>query len=650
MQDLTADSMTGLKSKGQQDCNTPTRGMPGRPGHTPRMRNTTTGGFIGQGWDAMAIQQSMTDNMSDQDSDQDPEAPEDYDTPTCGISDPDGETLQTHNTTPGSFVRQGHQTPLMHQGTTSRGMSGQGVETPTVHNTTTGGRNAQDQHAQSNFKTPTRVKVGRDERLPPNLLRGHGIRQSAHIPQVSLQTSAPSGSRGSSGSDVRRPSFPMNFNAQSYRENQALPPATPGNMSISKSQFQNAFSDPFENSEMATTAEQDLMLAQNARNMHHGMPQEQQSMMLNNAQNMHRGIPPHVMMRPNMNSNVFRGQDEMAEDGIDEDSSVVSPTNTYSTVDISDQGLPHTPASNRKYLMFNNAHDNAFFHQPQKPETPTPMKMSGSTEHSSNTHPLMMFSGNNNMRHGNMRPGVPMGQSFNPWDPRFFSPNDTFNMEYPPSNMAMNNPQNMGRNPGMANWQLAANSQMQGFNFPMSDQQRYAVDQHLAAAQRPTSAQQHDLSKQGSESANPIQHSQQIIGPGTRYTGFQQPASGHHAILRSRGHTESTTEEEPGDTDAAPARLTLLSAEERQRQREQRILAEGKEAGKTYKQIQALIGTNIAESTLRGRWRMMSKAKCDRLRKPVWMNEDVSCALLSLTYDVLTFHRFAYFKRTSLSR
>ena len=76
------------------------------------------------------------------------------------------------------------------------------------------------------------------------------------------------------------------------------------------------------------------------------------------------------------------------------------------------------------------------------------------------------------------------------------------------------------------------------------------------------------------------------------------------------------------------------SAEEPQlREKENEILRKGKAQGLTYKQIRAMMGTNIAESTLRGRWRAISKNKEHRVRKPKWTHRDVS---LNISFSVLS--------------
>ncbi|KAF2202901.1 hypothetical protein GQ43DRAFT_479506 [Delitschia confertaspora ATCC 74209] len=56
---------------------------------------------------------------------------------------------------------------------------------------------------------------------------------------------------------------------------------------------------------------------------------------------------------------------------------------------------------------------------------------------------------------------------------------------------------------------------------------------------------------------------------------------------------------------------------------EDKLLLEGKREGLTYKEIKRRIGTEVAESTLRGRYRSLTKARKDRLRKPVWKHFDI---------------------------
>jgi hypothetical protein len=62
-----------------------------------------------------------------------------------------------------------------------------------------------------------------------------------------------------------------------------------------------------------------------------------------------------------------------------------------------------------------------------------------------------------------------------------------------------------------------------------------------------------------------------------------------------------------------------------QRQKNDELLIEGKQKGWTYKMIRGMMqGEKPAESTLRGRYRSLTKARKDRVRKPVWTKTDVS--------------------------
>ena len=60
-----------------------------------------------------------------------------------------------------------------------------------------------------------------------------------------------------------------------------------------------------------------------------------------------------------------------------------------------------------------------------------------------------------------------------------------------------------------------------------------------------------------------------------------------------------------------------------QRQDEDKMLLEGKAGGLTYKEIKKKMRTSVAESTLRGRYRSLTKDRKDRVRKPVWTEKDV---------------------------
>jgi hypothetical protein len=60
------------------------------------------------------------------------------------------------------------------------------------------------------------------------------------------------------------------------------------------------------------------------------------------------------------------------------------------------------------------------------------------------------------------------------------------------------------------------------------------------------------------------------------------------------------------------------------RKREDSFLVHAKGMGMTYKQIREKGGLQAAESTLRGRYRALTKERKDRVRKPVWTDDDVS--------------------------
>lgn len=58
-----------------------------------------------------------------------------------------------------------------------------------------------------------------------------------------------------------------------------------------------------------------------------------------------------------------------------------------------------------------------------------------------------------------------------------------------------------------------------------------------------------------------------------------------------------------------------------------KLLIEAREKGLSYKDIKDMYGFTEAESTLRGRWRTLTKPKEERVRKPVWDNKAVGLYL-----------------------
>lgn len=71
--------------------------------------------------------------------------------------------------------------------------------------------------------------------------------------------------------------------------------------------------------------------------------------------------------------------------------------------------------------------------------------------------------------------------------------------------------------------------------------------------------------------------------------------------------------------DGLPIRASLHYSDARNA-----LLIEWKRAGLSYKDIKRIGGFKEAESTLRGRFRTLTKAKEQRVRKPKWLKRDVS--------------------------
>jgi hypothetical protein len=60
---------------------------------------------------------------------------------------------------------------------------------------------------------------------------------------------------------------------------------------------------------------------------------------------------------------------------------------------------------------------------------------------------------------------------------------------------------------------------------------------------------------------------------------------------------------------------------------EDQVLLEGKKKGLSYKEILHSHDFGIAESTLRGRYRSLTKDSAQRVRKPFWYDDDVRSSL-----------------------
>jgi hypothetical protein len=105
-----------------------------------------------------------------------------------------------------------------------------------------------------------------------------------------------------------------------------------------------------------------------------------------------------------------------------------------------------------------------------------------------------------------------------------------------------------------------------------------------------------------------------------------------------------------GDTNPADS-AAVPESSETQRQKEDKLLLEGKAAGKTYKEIRLEMGSRVAESTLRGRFRSLTKPRRERVRKPVWRADDVSFLLFPWNFlQIFGFGGFANYLQIRLLR
>ncbi|CAJ2506260.1 Uu.00g003900.m01.CDS01 [Anthostomella pinea] len=94
----------------------------------------------------------------------------------------------------------------------------------------------------------------------------------------------------------------------------------------------------------------------------------------------------------------------------------------------------------------------------------------------------------------------------------------------------------------------------------------------------------------------------------------QQPVPTHHLVpLKPMPDF--------GNQDAAT--LIPVNVADAERAERDRFLVESKDGGMTYKEIRRLGKFTEAESTLRGRYRMLTKNKEERVRKPVWHDNDI---------------------------
>lgn len=96
---------------------------------------------------------------------------------------------------------------------------------------------------------------------------------------------------------------------------------------------------------------------------------------------------------------------------------------------------------------------------------------------------------------------------------------------------------------------------------------------------------------------------------------------------RSAGHQQgqwSNTNNVPPQSHFQTRFVAPANDQDRvQREREDKVLVQMKRAGHTYRSIRKAIGRDVAESTLRGRYRSLTKPKENRVRAPKWTEGDV---------------------------
>jgi len=128
-----------------------------------------------------------------------------------------------------------------------------------------------------------------------------------------------------------------------------------------------------------------------------------------------------------------------------------------------------------------------------------------------------------------------------------------------------------------------------------------------------------------SDAARPVPAGAQ--SPGRNRSLSQKPVG--HKADKLKGK-RAATDSHYGDSSAVAAPQSEFAAQdadasfEEERIRKDTFLVQNKRAGMTYKEIRLKGGFIEAESTLRGRFRTLTKNKEQRVRKPEWEEKDVS--------------------------
>ena len=97
------------------------------------------------------------------------------------------------------------------------------------------------------------------------------------------------------------------------------------------------------------------------------------------------------------------------------------------------------------------------------------------------------------------------------------------------------------------------------------------------------------------------------------------------------GSSPATATATAGTTEKAPAASKERVVELGDRVAKDEFLVKHKQLGLTYKEIRRMGGFTEAESTLRGRYRTLTKSREARVRKPEWSEKDVSEPIPLLT-------------------
>ncbi|KAF6808300.1 hypothetical protein CSOJ01_07623 [Colletotrichum sojae] len=114
------------------------------------------------------------------------------------------------------------------------------------------------------------------------------------------------------------------------------------------------------------------------------------------------------------------------------------------------------------------------------------------------------------------------------------------------------------------------------------------------------------------------------VDPNTVSTVVSRRSTPPRRMLSSDPKPESRPSKQPKSCPTAQASTALSDfAERAERSAKDEYLLKAKAEGLTYREIRAKGGFSEAESTLRGRYRTLTKSKEERVRKPEWTDTDI---------------------------